>query len=228
VFAFGCVLSSEEQYENYARPGIELAGGPDPWVILRRDQTCIFSAYNSILEEACARADAEEGLEGVILLHQDLTIADDRVLDTLRRSFAAPDVGIVGVVGGTGVRGMGWWFSDERYGAYGWDWLLDPEREELFDPASFWSANTVREADVEAVDGMFMAFSPGAARSLRFDETLRPGFHGYDTDICFEARKAGWRVRVEEIDIVHHNLSDLEDREHFIDAHVAFGAKWGL
>ncbi len=224
MFAFGCVLSSEEQYETYARPGIERSAGPDPWVLLRRDQECIFTAYNSILDEACARDD----LEGVILLHQDLTIADDRVLDTLRRAFAEPQVGIVGVVGGVGVHGMGWWFSEERYGAYGWDWLMDPAREEIFDPASFWLSNTARAADVDAVDGMFLALSASAARELRFDESLRPGFHGYDTDLCFEARKAGWRVRVEEIDVIHHNLSDLGDREHFVEAHVAFGAKWGL
>jgi GT2 family glycosyltransferase len=227
MFAFGCVLSSEEQYEAYARPGIELAAQSepgDPWVLLRRDQDDIFSAYNSILDEACA----DDDLEGVILLHQDLTIADERALETLRRAFSEPRVGIVGVVGGIGVHGMGWWFSDQRFGAYGWDWLLDPAREDLFDPASFWLSHTERTADVEAVDGMFMVLSAPVARELRFDEALCPGFHAYDTDMCFEARKAGWRVRVEDIDVIHHNLSDLDDREHFVEAHIAFGTKWGL
>jgi len=224
MFAFGCVISDEEQYARYALPGIRLAAGEDPWLIERREQDCIFRAYNSILEEATANAE----LEGVILLHQDLEITDPHALDTLREAFADPQVAIAGVVGGVGVRGMGWWFSDDRYGAYGWDWLLDESREDRFDPGLFWLGNVEREADVEAVDGMFLALSPTAVRELRFDEQLHPGFHGYDTDICFEARKRGFRVQTRRIDVVHHNLSDLGDRREFINAHVAFGTKWGL
>jgi GT2 family glycosyltransferase len=224
VFAFGLVVSSEQQLERYALPGIRLAAGPDPVVLVRREQDCIFAAYNSLLEEALELDD----LEGVVLLHQDLEIVDGEAIPKLRRAFADPSVGVVGVVGGVGVRAMGWWFSERSKGAYGWDWLLDPEREEIFDPASFWHAHLQRSGEVDAVDGMLMAISAPAARELRFDERLAPGFHGYDTDFCFEARRQGWRVRAEAIDVVHHNPADLPDREEFVRAHVAFAGKWGM
>ncbi len=224
MFAFGLVVSSEEQLSRWALPGVVLCAGPDPKLIVRREADCIFSAYNSILDEARELPD----LEGVLLLHQDLEIVDPRALDTLRTAFADPEVAIVGVVGGIGVRAMGWWFSDRGVGAYGWDWLGDPDLEQFHDPSDFWHSHVERSADVDAVDGMLLCFSPTAVRELRFDERLVPGFHGYDTDICFEARKRGFRVRTERIDVVHHNPSDLPDREQFVRAHVAFAGKWGL
>jgi GT2 family glycosyltransferase len=224
VFAFGCVISSEEQLELWALPGIRLAAGDDAWVIERRGADSIYSAYNSILEEACGRDD----LEGVVLIHQDLEIVDPDALSKLRRRFADPEVGVVGVVGGVGVHAMGWWYGEGSYGAYGWDWLIDADKEQYFDPAGFWTGHVERVHEVDALDGMFLALSPGAARTLRFDEELAPGFHGYDADICFEARRQGFKVFTDAIDVVHHNSADLPDREEFVRAHIAFGRKWDL
>jgi len=71
-----------------------------------------------------------------------------------------------------------------------------------------------------------MALSPWAVRELRFDETLAPGFHGYDVDFCMAARARGRRVRVAEIAMAHHAQRGMSDRVGWVAAHVAFACKW--
>ena len=50
--------------------------------------------------------------------------------------------------------------------------------------------------EVESLDGFVMAFTPWAMRNLRFDESLGK-LHGYDLDICLQAREAGKKVAAE-------------------------------
>ena len=43
--------------------------------------------------------------------------------------------------------------------------------------------------EVDMVDGYLLILSRWAINELRFDERdVGPGFHGYDADICFQAR----------------------------------------
>ncbi len=82
--------------------------------------------------------------------------------------------------------------------------------------------------EVEVVDALFLALSPWALRTLRFDES-RPGFrgfHGYDADICCEARRRGKRVVVTEIDLVHHTRGGLGDQVAYRRADITWQRKW--
>ena len=65
-------------------------------------------------------------------------------------------------------------------------------------------------------------------RNLRFDEQTCTGFHGYDADICFQARAAGKRVVVDEIAVVHHTKGGYGDMAAYAACNAAFRAKWGL
>jgi GT2 family glycosyltransferase len=223
VIGFGCVIGDEGQYRRWALPGIETIAEEDTVIAVRRDQDCIFAAYNDILDELGARED----LEAVVLLHQDLEIADPGFMAKLRAALASGNVAIAGVIGGCGTGGKPWWQCERIVGSFGWDWLMDPAREAIFDPATFWVEYGMREGPVDVVDGCLIALSGWAARSLRFDEALAPGFHGYDIDICMQARSNGYGVRVADLHIVHHNDAALPDAVEFAEACVAVRRKWG-
>jgi len=51
----------------------------------------------------------------------------------------------------------------------------------------------VPHADVDVVDGLFLALAPPAFERLSVDEGLA-FFHGYDIDLCLQARQSGLRV----------------------------------
>lgn len=168
-------------------------------------------------------------LEGVVLLHQDTEILDARFLDKLREEFADPDVWLAGVIGGLGVRKPAWWESYVWCGRVLWD--PHPERGRSGHSRGLKkieAPNGELPADADMLDGLLLVLSAGAARALSFDERLGPGFHGYDSDICLQARSRGKRVRVCDLDVVHHTPGDLSSPEPYRRAHVALATKWGL
>ena len=68
--------------------------------------------------------------------------------------------------------------------------------------------------------------SPWAVRELRFDESLG-NLHGYDLDICLQARAAGKKVVTADFRVVHHHSLDLVgDRDGWIAAHMRIADKW--
>jgi GT2 family glycosyltransferase len=75
------------------------------------------------------------------------------------------------------------------------------------------------------VDGFLLVLSPWAVRELRFDDELS-AFHGYDADLCFQARARGKRVVVDDLEVVHHSYGGIGDREAWISADLAFRRKW--
>ncbi len=64
-----------------------------------------------------------------------------------------------------------------------------------------------KRVQVAVVDGVFMAVKRDDA--IRFNEAI-PGFHNYDLSICFEYKKAGYKVMVtNEILIEHFSLGNI-------------------
>lgn len=180
--AFGICVGPTNRFETFAKPSIEKACPGAP-ILKRTRQQSIFEAYNSILAEA-----NKLGVEGLVLLHDDVIIRDQLISEKLQTLFTDPQVGIVGVAGATDVEHIAWWRYNVRGSVQGRDMKLD------FYPGTF---------DVDIVDGMFMALSSVAMRKLRFDEHRFRGFHGYDVDIGMQARAAGLRVVVSYLDIYH-------------------------
>ena len=63
-------------------------------------------------------------------------------------------------------------------------------------------------------------------RNLRFDESLGQ-FHGYDFDICLQAREAGKKVVTQDMRVIHHHSLDLiGDLDGWIEAHIRVAEKW--
>jgi hypothetical protein len=83
-----------------------------------------------------------------------------------------------------------------------------------------------RTGEVDAIDGFVMALSPWAVRELQFDETLGTR-HGYDIDLCMQARAAGKKVVTADIKVVHHHSLELvADPERWVESHIALAEKW--
>jgi hypothetical protein len=209
MIAFAACVGSEQKYRDFAQPGLRQACEPDSLVAEVTTDTSIFSAYNEVLEALAPRED----LEALVLLHEDVEIVDSDFCGKLRRRLAEPGVAVVGVIGATGVTSLAWWEGQGRGRCLETRGLVD------FGGGAH---------DVDSVDGLLLALSPWAVRNLRFDEERFSGFHGYDADICFQARAAGKRVVVEDIAVVHHTKGGYGDLAAYAACDAAFRAKWGL
>ena len=130
-----------------------------------------------MIEEAGARSD----LEALVLLHQDVELREVDLADKLRACMRDPLVAVVGAAGSHDVRTLEWW----RNGMVGG--VMAPA---LLGPEVLVGGHSPLGA-VESVDGLLLALSPWAVRTLRFDERFAPYFHGYDVDLCFQGARAG-------------------------------------
>jgi hypothetical protein len=225
MIVFGVAVTRSEDYERWAGPGIERAREPDSVVYANSSPGSIFRAYNLLLDEAAEHAQ----LEALVLLHQDVEIVDDDFAAKIRALFADPDVAIAGCVGARDARTMAWWEGavtwasfTHRYYEHGGGILpafaMSPETQKL--PAY------ARLGEVDTIDGFILVLSPWAVRNLRFDETLGQ-FHGYDFDICMQARAAGRKVVTADLKVWHHHSLELmSDPETWIEANIRLTEKW--
>ena len=210
MLAFATPVTDPDRYATQARRGIDRvapAGSP----VLVRHGMRLQDAGNDMLDEA-ARI---PGLDGLVLLHQDVELHDPAVATQLLDALALPGVAIVGVHG--------------RRGAVG---LQEPGSTEVghvcfggaFDEPP---AEGQPPIEVEFVDGMLLAFSPWAIRELRLDPAFAPHFHLYDRDLCFQARARGRRVMVVTTHVTHHfRRRALPSREAFVQAQLLLHRTW--
>ena len=224
MIAYGCAIASDQRFRECALPGIERARNPNAPVFEVRGSDCIFRAYNEILD----RARADPRVEALVLLHEDTEVHEDLLEAKLRVAFEDPDVAIVGAIGGVGVSDINWWVHDDGLGSAA---LRVRDPVELYGTPLIDTDLTVAprlSGQADSVDGFFMALSSWAIHSLRFDQRLGPGFHGYDADLCFQARERGRKVVVAQLACTHHRQSNIPDPqiEAWKRAHVAFRRKW--
>ena len=184
MFVYATCAGPSDKFATVLSPSLERLGfGP---MLVRRDAPSIFEAYNDMVSEAVTRW---PDLEGVVLTHDDVAIRDSEFETVLRATFADPNVGVVGVIGGRGHVEMAWWKSKFRFGCVG-----SPLKKESYLPGP---------AVVDTVDGLLMAVSPRFAREHRLNGRGYPPFHGYDSELCAVARAAGMTVMVADTDVFH-------------------------
>jgi hypothetical protein len=223
MIAFGSSITKPEVYARCARPGIERAAESGSEVIAAEAVGSISRSYNQLLD----RARGLDGLEALVLVHQDAEIVDADFCRKIRATLSDPDVAVVGCVGAVGVRSIAWWegsvtlasFANryEEHGggdleAFSWAWDEAPPYAHV--------------GEVETVDGFVLVLSPWAVESVRFDEELSE-FHGYDLDYCLQVREASRKVVTADFRAIHHRpLEMIPDREPWIQAHIAVAEKW--
>lgn len=223
MIAFGTAVTSPDVYRECAERGIRLAAEPDSAVRALDSPGSIFAAYNALLDWA----QTLDGLEALVLVHQDAEIVDADFCARIRQALRDPDVGVVGCVGAVGVRSIAWWEGSvslasftQRYSDHGGGDL----------PAFSWAWGDAppyaRVGEVDTVDGFLMALSPWVVGHVRFDESLGR-LHGYDLDVCLQVREAGRKVVTADFRAIHnHSLELIGDRDGWVDAHVRVADKW--
>lgn len=221
VIAFAACVADAEKFRTIAAPGLRTATEPDSVVAEAETTTSIFEAYNEILDAVRDRDD----LEALVLLHEDTEILDPGFCTKVREVLADESVAVVGVVGGRGGSTLAWWDAPVKAGRV-------TETRGVID---FGTRGVV---DVDAVDGLLMVLSPWAVRELRFDTDTFTGFDAYDADICAQARAAGKRVVVAELEVAHRHTrtgtsrtdadgqADTADDSGYARADALFRAKW--
>ena len=223
MIAFGCPITVPEIHERFAKPGIDAVAEPRAPVFAYRATSSIFRSYNLILDQASE----VEDLEALVLVHQDTELVDPAFCDTVRRTFADPDVAVAGCIGAVGVRSIAWW-----EGSVTWASFIHRYHElgggDL--PGFAWTAEDrppfARTGEVDVVDGFLLVLSPWAVRTLRFDESLGE-LHGYDVDFCLQARAAGRKVVTADFRAIHHHSLELvSDPPGWVEAHIAVAEKW--
>jgi hypothetical protein len=219
MIAFGCAISEPEPYVRYAQPGIRLAAERDSAIFPYAAVGTAGRSHNLLLDAAAAHSD----LEALVIVHPHAEIADPELAGKLRRAFEDPDVAVVGCAGASGVQTIAWWDGTISAGHVTHRYLEHGGGElEAFS----WAARQPPGAEVDTVDGFFLALSPWAVRELRFDEGLIFG-HGSELDFCLQARAAGRKVVTADLRVIEHRALQLvSDLELWIEAHVQFARKW--
>ncbi len=202
--AYGCCVGSDEKLRRYVLPRLP----PLRLLYAQRDQTSIAVAYNQILDDA-----REDGVEVLILQHDDLEITDPRGEDKLVAAAQLPTVALAGVAGGGGA-GLAWWNQSP----------IGHQKTDTMD-IDFGQ----REGFVTLLEGSLLAFGPWAIKHLRFDERF-PGFHGYD-EIARQACAQNKLSAVVDVDTWHHNPMGFKSEashQEWLDADRMYREKWGL
>jgi hypothetical protein len=225
MIVYACAVSDGNVFARCAEPGLRrvTGGAGDAEMLAQPSAGTIFRNYNLLCERVAGRDD----LEALVLLHQDVEIADPGFSAKVRDALADPGVAIAGCAGAVGVRSLAWWEGSVT-------WASVTQRYEEFGggeiPGISWRADSTPPyagtGEVDVVDGCLIVLSPWAARTLRFDEAIGRA-HGYDVDICLQARDAGKQVVTADLRVVHHHSLDLlPDPEEWIQTYVALAEKW--
>ena len=224
MIVFASAITDLDIYRRCAEPGVRLAAEPDSEVMPFVSVGSLFRSYNIILEQVAAR----DGVEALVLLHQDSEIVDPDFCVKLRDSLADPEVALVGAAGAVGVRDIAWWEGSPTWGSFTHRYTEYGGGEV---PAMSWDPERTtpwaKTGEVDSIDGFVIGMSPWAIQHLRFDEGLGSKLHGYDYDLCLQAREAGRKVVTQNLRVVHHHSLDLlGDAQGWIDAHIKVAEKW--
>ncbi len=224
MIVFATAVTKPEVFRACAEPGIRAAAEPDSLVLPRTAEGSIFRNYNAIMDEAAGI----EGLEALVLLHQDSEIEDPGFCVKLRAALTDPAVGVVGCVGSIGARTIAWWEGSVTWASFihrytelgGGDF-----------PSLTWNEADkppyARLGEVDTVDGFVLGLSPWVVANIRFDESLGQLLHGYDFDFCLQVREAGRKVVTADFKVIHnHSLELASDLAHWSEAHMAVAEKW--
>jgi hypothetical protein len=205
VIAFGAAITKPDVYASCAEPGIQRSLEADSIVLSKPSIGSLQASYNALIDEAAA----VDGLEALVLVHQDAEIIVSDFCARIRRVLADPEVGSVTQAS-----------FIHRYGEHGggdlpaftWDWSTAPPYARL--------------GEVDTVDGFLLVLTPWALRHVRFDEGLGQ-LHGYDLDLCLQVRAAGKKVMTADVRAIHnHSLTLVNDPEGWIRAHMMVAEKW--
>lgn len=193
MIVFGSGVSDRQVYERIALPSVRRVAEPDSRILVREGRDSIQAPYNEMMDEAAALAD----LEALVLIHQDLELTDDSLLERVRSLLRDSRTGLIGALGACDVAPHRWLEPGALYGT-----SMAP---------GIATRHSVGAHEVVGVDGSLLVVAPWAVRTLRFSERLAESFHGYDADFSFRVRASGGRVMCDDIPYFHHMSRSWDD-----------------
>ena len=144
-----------------------------------RDAKSMTAGYNTAMKKSDAKYK--------IYLHQDTLIVNKNFIEDLLKIFRDKNIGVVGMIGCMNLPKTGvWWDGLRIYGRV----LHACEPESVTDSHCNEPFGDYQE--VESVDGFLLA----TQYDLFWREDLFDGWHLYDTSICKEMQRAGYKVVV--------------------------------
>ena len=137
------------------------------------------AGYNEGMKRTCAKYK--------VYLHQDTLIVNKNLVTDLLKIFDDESIGAVGVIGCVNLPKTGvWWDGLRTFGRV----LHACEPESIVDSHCLEPNGDYQI--VESVDGLFIA----TQYDLFWREDLFDGWHLYDTSLCKEMQRAGYKVVV--------------------------------
>jgi hypothetical protein len=184
------ICSIRPQSLAMARSSLARAFGAAPWELIHIDDA-------RSLCEGWNRGLAASNGDAVVFCHDDIAITCDRLGERLGAALADDDV--VGVAGSRQLAGPNWIWAGAPH-AHGC--VAHVRGNELL--AGAYSVEGPRVAAIESLDGVFLAMRRATALAIGFDAATYDGFHLYDADFCWRARRAGLRLAVRcDLGLVH-------------------------
>jgi GT2 family glycosyltransferase len=156
----------------------------------------------------------------VIFSHDDIEIWTPDFYSRLRRHMQRFD--IVGVAGTSRLIGAAWAASAKPYTA---GQITQPVVGEF--QVSFFGACRRAMADLQALDGLFLAFRRDVIQSVGWDADTFRGFHCYDIDCTYRAFRQGYKLAAAiDIPIFHQSGGNYDttwqsDADRFMAKHGA-------
>ena len=197
MIVWGSCVATWQRATDWLIPGLDRNVEHGDLVALTQADH-IAAAYNRILDAAPDGAAA-------VLLHDDTELGDGARTAILA---ALDDADVAGPIGAEGVTSLAWWEGNGK-GRVG-----ETRGTIAFAPPG----------PVDVLDGLLIALGPKAT-GLRFD-TGYPAWHGYDADICSQARAQGLTVVSAPIPAHHHTKGGYGDRQAWEQADRRWRARW--
>ncbi len=200
---------------KYAAVSKNLAAsmGDAPFEIIGiHDARSLAEGYNRGVGRSCG--------DIVIFCHDDIEIVTPGIANVIRRHLETHDV--IGCAGTDCLIDSNWTWAGDPFVhgivAYPADDAWPARR---FDLTMWGGFERAVVANIQALDGFFMAANRRVLESVRFDAANFDGFHVYDTDFTFAAHLAGFSVAVCKDMLIAHR-----SRGNFGGDYAAFGARF--
>jgi GT2 family glycosyltransferase len=200
------IVSSRSQaaMDLHKRNVAATAGAPHEYLgVMNAGKACgICSIYNQGI-------DASTG-DVLVFMHEDAYFLEKGWGPVLLRKFRSDEsIGLIGVAG------TQYLFSDIPFWARpGRPFVRGHIVHELDNGERFFMTVFSRDqadAEVVAVDGVFLAIRKSLFDRIRFDETTFDGFHFYDIDICMQVRETHRLVVTWDLFLKHRSGGSFDD-----------------
>lgn len=186
--------------EKIRRQYLDMLGEEPHEIIVIQDAISLAEAYNRGLNQA--KGDI------IVLSHDDIEFLQPSTwLAKIKSHLDAYD--FIGLAGTTKLIGPAWAQAGPP-NTFGQVAEINPNGDP-FRVLIFGAPSTV-VPNIQAVDGLFMAFKKDVVAKVRFDEKTFDGFHCYDVDFSFSVYKAGFRLGVAiDIPVLHASEGRFEE-----------------